>query len=125
MARYAIVENGVCVNIAQAEANEAQDNFVLLSDEDNVGIGSPYNASTNTWGEVSQNILAGVSDQNIVNMAKQELIDTDWTQLPDVGLTEANVSEWRTHRAILREIKDGIKEVDLHEWPEAPSKEYV
>ena len=33
---------------------------------------------------------------------KQQLIDSDWTVLPDVALTEENKAEWVTWRAILR-----------------------
>ena len=33
---------------------------------------------------------------------KQQLIDSDWTVLPDVALTEENKAEWVTWRGILR-----------------------
>lgn len=125
MARYAEVKNGICVNLIEAEAAEAQahDNWILIADGDEVGFGSSYDEVTKTWTRADLATEMGLSNEKIIALAKRELVDTDWTQLPDVGLTTGNVSEWRTYRDAIRKIKDGV--VSYENWPEAPSKEYV
>lgn len=121
MARYAVIENNICINIVEAES--AESNFILLSETDDVGLESVYDPSTNTWGVKNETAAMGISSDNLIAMAKQELKDTDWTQLPDVGLTSDNVLEWRTYRAEIREIKDGQRAYE--NWPTQPNKEYV
>jgi len=123
MARYAVVENGVCVNLLEAEPAQAQDNWVLIAEGDEMTITSSYDEATKTWTRADRMTELRLSNEDIIALAKQELLDTDWTQLPDVGLTTNNVSEWRTYRATIRQIKDG--DVSYEDWPEAPSKEYV
>lgn len=38
----------------------------------------------------------------------QRLIASDWTQLPDVPLSPAEVTNWRTYRQELRDYLDGV-----------------
>lgn len=45
------------------------------------------------------------------------LFDTDWTQLPDAPLSEAQKARWRTYRQELRDMMDDF-EWDLTQWPE-------
>tara|TARA_E500000318_G_C3487001_1_gene182763 strand:- start:255 stop:626 length:372 start_codon:yes stop_codon:yes gene_type:complete len=123
MARYAVIENNICINIVEADAGSAESNFILLSESDDVGLESVYDPSTNTWGVKNATAAMGISSDDLIAMAKQELKDTDWTQLPDVGLTSDNVLEWRTYRAGIREIKDGQRTYE--NWPTQPNKEYV
>lgn len=39
----------------------------------------------------------------------KELVDTDWSQLPDVDLTPEKVLEFKQYRASIRSIKQAIK----------------
>lgn len=121
MARYAVIENNKCINIA--EADSALENFVLLNDGDNVSYGDTYDPATQTWTKASLREQLQLTDKDIVEMAKQELIRTDWTQLPDVGLTAENVAQWQVYRVGLREIKDGSR--TFEDWPQTPNTEYV
>lgn len=123
MARYAVIENNICINIVEAEADQAQDNYILLSDTDAVSYNAVYDPLTSTWTRASHKDELRLSDDDIVMLAKKELIDTDWTQLPDVGLTAANVEEWKVYRASLRQIKDGT--MTYKDWPSMPDKEYL
>lgn len=45
------------------------------------------------------------------------LFDTDWTQLPDAPLSEAQKARWRSYRQELRDMMDDF-EWDLTRWPE-------
>lgn len=123
MARYAVIENNICTNIVEAESDQAQDNYILLSDTDAVSYNSVYDPSTSTWTRASHKDELRLSDEDIVMLAKKELIDTDWTQLSDVGLTAANVEEWKVYRKSLRQIKDGT--MTYEDWPLMPDKEYL
>jgi Phage tail assembly chaperone protein len=54
------------------------------------------------------------------NVRNQMLRDTDWTQLPDVGLTS-------DCKAVFAEKRQELRDVDLDNpvWPEMPTEEWV
>ena len=47
------------------------------------------------------------------------LVNSDYTQLPDVNLTEAQVEAWRVYRQELRDITDGLV-WNVTQWPVKP-----
>lgn len=47
------------------------------------------------------------------------LVNSDYTQLPDVNLTEAQVEAWRVYRQELRDITDGLV-WNTTTWPAKP-----
>jgi hypothetical protein len=47
------------------------------------------------------------------------LENSDYTQLPDVNLTEAQVEAWRVYRQELRDITDNIV-WNVTQWPRKP-----
>lgn len=47
------------------------------------------------------------------------LVNSDYTQLPDVNLTEAQVNAWRVYRQELRDITDGLV-WNATQWPAKP-----
>ncbi len=54
--------------------------------------------------------------------ADRILLKTDWTQLPDSGLTDACVSLFVTYRASIRTIRK--TNPDSPTWPDAPAEEW-
>ena len=54
------------------------------------------------------------------NVRNQKLRDTDWTQLPDVLLTEECKADFTAYRQALRDV-DLLNPV----WPEMPTEEWV
>ena len=50
------------------------------------------------------------------------LRETDWTQLPDSGLTDACVALFATYRASIRTIRQ--TNPDNPTWPDAPTEEW-
>jgi hypothetical protein len=47
------------------------------------------------------------------------LVNSDYTQLPDVTLTEAQVEAWRVYRQELRDITENIV-WNVTQWPSRP-----
>jgi hypothetical protein len=56
------------------------------------------------------------------NTAEAILKATDWTQLPDSGLTDACVALFATYRASIRTIRQTTP--DNPTWPDAPTEEW-
>ena len=54
--------------------------------------------------------------------ADKLLSKTDWTQLPDSGLTDACVAAFATYRASIRTIRQ--TNPDNPTWPDAPTEEW-
>lgn len=50
----------------------------------------------------------------------KRLADSDWTQLPDVPLTDEQKTAWQTYRQALRDITTTPGWPDNIEWPTAP-----
>jgi hypothetical protein len=48
-----------------------------------------------------------------------KLVDSDYTQLPDVGLSPDQVEAWRVYRQQLRDITDGLQ-WNVTTWPTKP-----
>lgn len=51
------------------------------------------------------------------------LADSDWTQLPDVNLSESQTTAWRSYRQQLREIPDLFANPQDVVWPSEPLSE--
>ena len=48
------------------------------------------------------------------------LMRSDWTQLPNSGLSEAKVAEWETYRQALRDLPETMTEELEYTLPEVP-----
>ena len=48
------------------------------------------------------------------------LLNTDWTQLPDVPLTDAKKTEFATYRQALRDLPSNVQDVTAPAYPTAP-----
>ncbi len=51
----------------------------------------------------------------------QALLMSDWTQLPDAGLSDEAVAEWRKHRQELRDLPTKVKYPEPFDWPQSPT----
>ena len=58
----------------------------------------------------------------VVSTAQAILKATDWTQLPDSGLTDACVALFATYRASIRTIRKNNPSNPT--WPDAPTEEW-
>jgi hypothetical protein len=61
-------------------------------------------------------------DNNIARTADNILKASDWTQLPDSGLTSDCVAAFATYRASIRTIRQ--TNPDNPTWPDAPTEEW-
>ena len=58
------------------------------------------------------------------DIADSLLRQTDWTQLPDCGLTDACVAKFVTYRASVRTIRQTNPNIDKVTWPTVPTEEW-
>lgn len=49
------------------------------------------------------------------------LMRSDWTQLPNSGLSEAKIAEWETYRQALRDLPETMTEDLEYTLPEVPA----
>ena len=69
---------------------------------------------------------AGSFDRAMVDFRNRRdklLSNSDWTQLPDVSLSETVLNQWKTYRQDLRDLTNGlstIENINSVTWPEAP-----
>lgn len=90
-----------------------------------IEVGTPPNAYS-TWNLVNRvwtwDPAAVLAD--IRNYRARFLLGTDWTQIPDNTLTDAQKQEARTYRTALRNITSGLdnpKNIEDVTWPTPPS----
>ena len=62
------------------------------------------------------------NDYYVKQTADAILRESDWTQLPDSGLTDACVAAFATYRASIRTIRQ--TNTDNPTWPDAPTEEW-
>jgi len=64
------------------------------------------------------------TDEELTEMTKTErnnkLAKSDWTQLPDVSLSEEKVQQWRVYRQDLRDITEQSEYPKNINWPVKP-----
>lgn len=81
--------------------------------------GDYYNWSTSGWVFDSDRLFSKIrSDRNSL------LTQSDWTQLPDAPLTDAQKTEWSTYRQALRDVplnNSNVTSLDEVVWPTQPT----
>jgi hypothetical protein len=64
------------------------------------------------------------TDQQLLAALRQRrnrlLASCDHTQMPDVGLTDAQREEWRVYRQALRDLPETVADLTAIHWPTAP-----
>ena len=71
-----------------------------------------------------KNILSVNPDGSVGVQTSSDIIlqASDWTQLPDSGLTDACVALFKTYRSSIRTIRR--TNPDSPTWPDSPTEEY-
>jgi len=97
--------------------------YVLLPESPAYGIGDEYNSSTQTFIVVTN--LERYEDsaffiKDNTDTSQSLLQESDWTVLPDVGLTPENVADWKTYRASLRVIRKNPSSTGHDNFPDKP-----
>ena len=91
-------------NITYAYFDEYGEEYAVLPD------GADVEERPYTEGQAMQALRA---ERNL------RLVNSDYTQLPDVALTEAQVEAWRVYRQELRDITSNIV-WNVTQWPTRP-----
>jgi len=110
--KYAIVENGKVINIAEAEEEFAKqfDNWIA---SEKAQIGDQHVEGNFIKPEPDFEMLA-----KVVRIRRNQLLDeSDWTQLPDAPV---NAETWKTYRKSLRDIPQQENFPSAIQWPDKP-----
>tara|TARA_R100001443_G_C3353124_1_gene177282 strand:- start:47 stop:430 length:384 start_codon:yes stop_codon:yes gene_type:complete len=96
---------------------EVEDNFEMM------GYITSYDFENKKIVQVEEDIssLPGKTEidlQNLRNERNRLLVESDWTQLPDVP--EATKNAWQTYRQELRDITKTYQSLDTVVWPTKP-----
>jgi len=122
MGKYAVLNSSdVVINIVEA-SSKLETNWVSIADDSEVTLDYTYDDSSETFTAPTAQSPEQSAAQN-KDEARELLEKCDWTVLVDVGLTNANVAEWKTYRASLRAILKNPSE-GRQTWPTEPSVEY-
>lgn len=102
---------------------DVQDISEVLLDETDGIIEGTYNSSKYL---IKNGIpVAHSPDKSFVNrqMRNNLLMDCDWTQIPDNGLSEETRAAWRTYRQQLRDLPKHLNwpHLDYADFPKPPA----
>jgi hypothetical protein len=70
--------------------------------------------------EIESKVLVK-SEENLRQTRNGLLSESDWTQIPDAPLTEAQKTEWQTYRQQLRDLPSNTEDPRNVTWPTKPS----
>jgi hypothetical protein len=100
-----------------------QDISEVLVDETDGIIEGTYNSSE--YLIKNGNPVAHSPDKSFANrqMRNNLLMDCDWTQIPDNGLSEETRAAWRTYRQQLRDLPEhpNWPHLDYADFPKSPA----
>ena len=84
-----------------------------------------FDISTKTIVRIEQTIIDDRETQKAWEILRgiraSILSKTDWTQVPDVPLTDAKKQEWATYRQTLRDLPANTTDPSSPTWPTQPS----
>lgn len=114
----------VCVNVINLESfDQWKDHGDLILSPDHTGqIGWSWN---NEW--IKPESVKPTVDEMWAKIRADrnaELTSTDWTQISDVDLTEAQKQAWRNYRQALRDLTDNITDPYNFIWPTEPTVQF-
>ena len=116
MATYAYIDNSIVTELCEFDSDPGSP-WVVAPSGSPAGVGVKYDSSTQTFSPADN------TAQENKDAAYALLQESDWTQLPDIGLTLTNVGEWRTYRAGLRAIVKNPSAGDVT-FPDKPDEVY-
>ena len=116
MGRYAIIENGTVVNIAEADADFAISQGWI--EADGFGIGDRYeNGQFVAYDPATDPIATAAQAQSVRAQRNALLSACDWTQLDDAPVDRAT---WASYRQELRDLTKQTGFPWSVAWPVAP-----
>lgn len=119
MARYCKVEDGLVVNIIEADADFASENNLILAG-DNAEIGGAYDGSGFTRKVVTDDRTTEQKTADARDERDGALKACDWTVMPDSPLSDSKKTEWQTYRQALRDVPAQSGFPNTINWPTMP-----
>jgi len=80
-----------------------------------------FHYETLTWVQADEITCASFAITDILSKRKQELFNSDWTQIPNSPLTADQQTAWATYRQALRDITKQSGYPFNIIWPSAPN----
>lgn len=118
--KYAKIENGTVTNIVMADADFAASQGLVLATAD-AEIGGTYDGSAFTRKPVVDNRTDDEKAEEIRSQRKSLIKATDWTQMPDSPLSDADKAVWQTYRQALRDVPSQATFPNSVVWPTKPN----
>ena len=130
MPRHALVQDGVVINCVDYDATPTPvpgfPDDVIAVPSDTAGPGWTYANNTfsdpNAPSPAEQTAEAWVILRHFRN---RRLALSDWTQVPDTQLAEADVTAWQVYRQALRDLPAVTDDPETVDWPTAPDGEFA
>lgn len=127
MGKFALVTNGIIGIVEDIPVNTLDEVYesyranTLLY----VNVTNHDPPVTSGWRYINNELLPPYAPttedklNNIRIIKNKLLLDSDWTQLPDISLTPEKVAEWRVYRQTLRDFTTTC-DPDNPVWPSQP-----
>jgi hypothetical protein len=80
-----------------------------------------YDAATDTFSGSTDVEQSALDMQSLRSQRDALLAQSDWTQMPDIPLTDAKKQEWATYRQALRDLPANTTDPANPTWPTQPS----
>lgn len=112
--------------LAEAEAERAAKWQELISVPHAMVDGVPIPLTADEIKQMEKDAIAAAEFKRVagINLIREErnklLAESDWTQLPDTGLSDEKKLAWRNYRQNLRDLMDGLDDPAAVVWPERP-----
>lgn len=117
MAQFFTIDSENKVTNVIVSETALEPDWIATPSGEEASIGAVWNSSTQTFSPP----VASADDNEA--KAKELLIDSDWTQLPDINLTYDSITAFRTYRATIRAVAKNPTSGEVN-WPEEPTPEY-
>ena len=118
-------DNNIQEQMVLAEEKPGNDWYAVPDDIDGkifkLVSGAPIAMNEEEKGEYYLSLKTNYSYANLRADRNEMLMRSDWTQLPNSGLSEAKRAEWETYRQALRDLPETMTEDLEYTLPEVPA----
>lgn len=118
-------ENNIQEQMVLAEERPGNDWYAVPDDIDGkmfkLVSGAPIAMNQEEKDEYYLLLKTNYSYANLRSDRNEMLMRSDWTQLPNSGLSEAKRAEWETYRQALRDLPEAMTEELEYTLPEVPA----
>ena len=126
MARYALVENNIAVNIVEWDGDTSiwsppSGQTAVSIGSSGVGIGMTYTGTGFIIPQVGDELTPDEYWTEIRGVRNALLAESDFRVLPDSPLSDSKLAEWKTYRQALRDLPANTSDPSDPTYPTKPS----